>query len=88
TPTAPISETPQPRKIRGTARMSMKQIRRRFSERIIATGGPSRAVTIERIIIDDSSDSKINKKIEDDAKELSAMDEPLVPEKEEVPDEE
>ncbi|MED6203273.1 hypothetical protein PIB30_113804, partial [Stylosanthes scabra] len=87
-PIAPTLEPPQPCKIRRTARISVKPIKRRFSERIIAKGGPSRAVTTERIIIDDSSDSEINKEIEDDAKELSAMDEPLVPEKEEVPEEE
>ncbi|MED6154428.1 hypothetical protein PIB30_112354, partial [Stylosanthes scabra] len=45
-------------------------------------------MTTKRIIIDDSSDSEFNKEIEDDAKELSAMDEPLVPETEEVLEEE
>ncbi|MED6194709.1 hypothetical protein PIB30_031018 [Stylosanthes scabra] len=87
-PIAPILETPQPRKIRKTARMSVKPIRRRFSYRIIARGGPSRPVTTERIIIDDSSDSEINKNVEDDVKEQNAMDEPLIPEEEEVPEEE
>ncbi|MED6124010.1 hypothetical protein PIB30_055023 [Stylosanthes scabra] len=61
-PIAQISKTLQPRKIRRTARMSVKPIRR--------------------------SNSEINKEIEDDAKELSAMDEPLIPEKEEVLEEE
>ncbi|MED6110844.1 hypothetical protein PIB30_046728 [Stylosanthes scabra] len=61
-PIAPISETPQPRKIRRTARMSVKPIRR--------------------------SDSEINKNVEDDVKEQSAIDEPLIPEEEEVPEEE
>ncbi|MED6173233.1 hypothetical protein PIB30_057394 [Stylosanthes scabra] len=37
-PIVPILETPQPRKIRRTARMSVKPIRHRFSERIIAKG--------------------------------------------------
>ncbi|MED6110711.1 hypothetical protein PIB30_045349 [Stylosanthes scabra] len=87
-PIAPISETPQPHKLRRTARMSVKPIRRRFSERIIAKRGPSRAVITERIIIDDSSDSEINKEIEDNAKEAIAIDEPLIPEMEEVPEEE
>ncbi|MED6123249.1 hypothetical protein PIB30_047404 [Stylosanthes scabra] len=68
--------------------MSGKPVRRRFSKWIIARGGLSRAVTTERIIIDDSSDSEINKKVEDDVKELSAMDKPLIPEEEKVPEEE
>ncbi|MED6224371.1 hypothetical protein PIB30_083286 [Stylosanthes scabra] len=87
-PIAPILETLQPCKIKRTARMSVKPIRRRFSQRIIARGGPSQPVITERIIIDDSSDSEINKNVEDDVKEQNAMDEPLVPEEEEVPEEE
>ncbi|MED6127510.1 hypothetical protein PIB30_088709 [Stylosanthes scabra] len=68
--------------------MSVKPIRCKFSQRIIARGGPSRPVTTERIIIDDSSDSEINKNVEDDIKEQNAMDEPLIPEEEEVPEKE
>ncbi|MED6114894.1 hypothetical protein PIB30_084967 [Stylosanthes scabra] len=83
-PIAPTLETLQPHKIRRTTRMSVKPIRRRFSQRIIARGGPSRPVTTERIIIDDSSDSEINKNVEYDINEQNAMDEPLIPEEEEV----
>ncbi|MED6141299.1 hypothetical protein PIB30_101982 [Stylosanthes scabra] len=69
-------------------RMSVKPIRCRFPQRIIARGGPSRPVTTERIIIDDSSDSEINKNVENDVKEQNAMDEPLILEEEEVLEEE
>ncbi|MED6182823.1 hypothetical protein PIB30_032389 [Stylosanthes scabra] len=87
-PIAPILETPQTRKIRRTAKMSVEPIRRRFSESIIAKGGTISSCDYRKNHLDDSSDSEINKEIEDDAKELSAMDEPLVLETKQVPEEE
>ncbi|MED6112809.1 hypothetical protein PIB30_065033 [Stylosanthes scabra] len=87
-PEIPILEMPRTTKVRRTARISMKPIKRRFSERIIAKGGPSRAAPKENIVIDVSSDSEISREIENAAMELIAMDKPFIPEEEDEEDEE
>ncbi|MED6178839.1 hypothetical protein PIB30_111322 [Stylosanthes scabra] len=78
-PETPIPEMPRVPKMRRTARISVKPVWHQFPERVIAKGGPSIAATKEKVVINDSSDSEISKKVEDDNMELIAMDEPFVP---------
>ncbi|MED6224860.1 hypothetical protein PIB30_088232 [Stylosanthes scabra] len=87
-PEIPIPEMTRTTKVRRTTRISVKPIWRRFSERVIAKGEPSRAAPEEKDVIDVSSDSEMNKKIEDAAMELIAMDEAFISEEEEDPEEE
>ncbi|MED6150406.1 hypothetical protein PIB30_071947 [Stylosanthes scabra] len=62
-----------------TVGTAVKPVWCQFSEGVIAKGGPSIAATKERVVINDSSDSEISKKMEDANMELIAMDEPFIP---------
>ncbi|MED6164775.1 hypothetical protein PIB30_093406 [Stylosanthes scabra] len=84
----PIPEMPRVPKMRTTARISVKPVWRQFPEGVIAKGGPSTAATKEKFAINDSSDSEISKKMEDDNMELIAMDEPFIPVEEDEEEEE
>ncbi|MED6140053.1 hypothetical protein PIB30_089526 [Stylosanthes scabra] len=66
--------------IRFTCRIivNCKDLCASFPEGVIAKGGPSIAATKEIVVINDSSDREISKKVEDDNMELIAMDEPFV----------
>ncbi|MED6135032.1 hypothetical protein PIB30_042440 [Stylosanthes scabra] len=77
-PKTPISEMPKVPKMRRTAQISVKPVWHQFPEGVIAKGGPSIATTKEKVVINDSSDSEISKKVEDDNMELITMDEPFV----------
>ncbi|MED6223741.1 hypothetical protein PIB30_077034 [Stylosanthes scabra] len=61
---------------------------RRFPERVITKGEPSRAAPKEEVVIDASSNSEVNKEVEDAPMELIAMDEPLILEEEDEEEEE
>ncbi|MED6212663.1 hypothetical protein PIB30_085668 [Stylosanthes scabra] len=88
-PETPIPEMPRVPKMRRTARISVKPVWRQFPKGVIAKGEPSTAATKEKVVINDSSDSEISKKIEDANMKLIAMDEPFAPveEDEEDPEE-
>ncbi|MED6223723.1 hypothetical protein PIB30_076821 [Stylosanthes scabra] len=87
-PETPISEMPRVPKMRRTAQISLKPVWHQFPEGVIAKGGPSIAATKEKVVINDSSDSEISKKVEDDNMELIVMDEPFVPVEEDEEEEE
>ncbi|MED6225002.1 hypothetical protein PIB30_089536 [Stylosanthes scabra] len=75
-------------KMRRTAQISVKPFWRQFPKGVIAKGGPSIAATKEKVVINDSSDSEISKKVEGDNMELIAMDELFVPMEEDEEEEE
>ncbi|MED6186899.1 hypothetical protein PIB30_071082 [Stylosanthes scabra] len=83
----PIPEIPRVPKMRRTARISVKAVWLQFPERVLAERRPSIAITKEKVVINDSSDSETSKGVEDDNMELIAMDEPFV-QVEEVEEEE
>ncbi|MED6220247.1 hypothetical protein PIB30_043050 [Stylosanthes scabra] len=81
---APVVEPPKDEKGKKTARISVKPLRKRFSQRIIARGGPSRPKPKKVKVIDLISDE------EEKAQEKEAVVEqpPLVANQEELEDEE
>ncbi|MED6222787.1 hypothetical protein PIB30_067773 [Stylosanthes scabra] len=79
--------TPKATKIRRTARISVKPIKRRFSQRIIAKEGSSTKASKEKVVIVLSSDHEIQKKVEEPAPELTVMNKDIS-EEEEDPEEE
>ncbi|MED6165357.1 hypothetical protein PIB30_098830 [Stylosanthes scabra] len=87
-PKTPIPDMPRVPKMRRTARISVKLVWRQFPEGVIAKGGPSIVATKGKVVINDSSDSEISKKVEDDNMELIAMDGPFVPVEEDEEEEE
>ncbi|MED6212480.1 hypothetical protein PIB30_083722 [Stylosanthes scabra] len=74
-----IPEMPRVPKMRRTARILVKPVWCQFPEGVIAKGGPSIVATKEKVVINNSSDSEISKKVEDDNMELITIDEPFVP---------
>ncbi|MED6127906.1 hypothetical protein PIB30_092516 [Stylosanthes scabra] len=77
-PETPIPERPRVQKMRRTARILVKLVWLQFPKRVIAKRGPSLAATKEKVVINDSSDSETSKKVEDDNRELIAIDELFV----------
>ncbi|MED6187119.1 hypothetical protein PIB30_073363 [Stylosanthes scabra] len=69
---------PRVPKMRRIAWISVKPVWRQFLKGVITKGGPSTATTKEKVVINNSSDSEISKKVEDANMELIAMDEPFV----------
>ncbi|MED6139441.1 hypothetical protein PIB30_083872 [Stylosanthes scabra] len=57
-PQAPVVEPPKDVKGKRTARISVKPLRERFSQRIIARGGPSRPMPTKNEVIDLVSDEE------------------------------
>ncbi|MED6139498.1 hypothetical protein PIB30_084415, partial [Stylosanthes scabra] len=86
-PETPILEIPRVPKMRRTARILIKPVWLQFPERVLTERGPSIAITKEKVVINDSSDSETSKRVEDDNMELITMDEPFV-QVEEVEEEE
>ncbi|MED6114767.1 hypothetical protein PIB30_083659 [Stylosanthes scabra] len=78
---APVVEPPKDVKGKRTARISAKPPRKRFSQRIIARGGPSRPKPTKNEVIDLVSDEE--KEVAEDKKDPKAEDE----EEEEDPEE-
>ncbi|MED6164652.1 hypothetical protein PIB30_092256 [Stylosanthes scabra] len=74
----PIPEIPRVPKMRRTARILVKPVWLQFPERVLAERGASIATTKEKVVINDSSDSKTSNRVEDDNMELMGMDEPFV----------
>ncbi|MED6187050.1 hypothetical protein PIB30_072708 [Stylosanthes scabra] len=77
-PETPIPEIPRVPKMRRTAWISVNPVWLQFPERVLAERRPSIATTEEKVVISDSSDSETSKKVEDDNRELVAMDKPFV----------
>ncbi|MED6226091.1 hypothetical protein PIB30_100105, partial [Stylosanthes scabra] len=78
---APVVEPPKDVKGKKTARISAKPLRKRFSQRIIARGGPSRPKPTKNEVIDLVSDEE--KEVVEDKKDPEPEDE----EEEEDPEE-
>ncbi|MED6116067.1 hypothetical protein PIB30_096616, partial [Stylosanthes scabra] len=73
TPQAPVVELQKDVKGKRTARISVKPLRKRFSQRIIAQGGPSRPKPTKNEVIDLVSDEE--KEAANDKKDLEPEDE-------------
>ncbi|MED6176984.1 hypothetical protein PIB30_093432 [Stylosanthes scabra] len=82
----PTTGDPRTTKVRRTARISMKLIKRRFYVRIVAKGVPSKVAPKEVEGIDISSDSEKDMSDDEAALELTAMDGAFNQEEEEEDD--
>ncbi|MED6147449.1 hypothetical protein PIB30_044132 [Stylosanthes scabra] len=84
-PQAPVVEQPKVVKGKSTARISVKPIQKRFSQRIIARGGPSRPKPKKIEVINLGSDDEGEKKMETAVEKEGP--EPEVEEEDEAPEE-
>ncbi|MED6145797.1 hypothetical protein PIB30_028557 [Stylosanthes scabra] len=81
---APVEKPPIDIKGKKTARISVKPLRKRFSQRLIARGGPSRPKPKKAVVIDFVSDEEG----EAQEKEAAIEQPPLIANQEEPKDEE
>ncbi|MED6155791.1 hypothetical protein PIB30_008373 [Stylosanthes scabra] len=80
---APVEKPPTDIKGKKTARISVKPLRKLFSHRIIARGGPSRPKPKKAVVIDLVSDDE-----EETREKEAAMEQPLVVANQEEPEDE
>ncbi|MED6161551.1 hypothetical protein PIB30_061852 [Stylosanthes scabra] len=85
---APTTGGPRTTKVRRTARISVKPIKRNFSTRIASKGAPSKVAPKEADVMDISSDSEKDMRDYEAALELTVMDGTINQEEEEEEDNE
>ncbi|MED6209636.1 hypothetical protein PIB30_056676 [Stylosanthes scabra] len=91
TPQAPVVEPSKDVKGKKTARVSVKPLRKRFSQRIIAQGGPSRPKPTKNEVIEEKKEPKLEDEEEEEDPEEAAEEKkdpkPKDEEEEEDPEE-